>query len=583
MKTKNNNKAGVRYLLGLANSKKLILAVAIGFSVLSGLCTFVPFLMIFRTILLLFGEGGAGSAMQNGIIAIVAIVLRFVFQAISAAMTHVNAYNILYHVRRELCRHLGKVNLGFFTGNSTGEIKKIMMEDVERLEMFFAHQIPDIVVAIVVPVAVLVYLFTINVWMSLILLLPIVLTTLTQVIMLVTSKNPMDEFYWLAGKQSAVILQYINGMPVMKTYNLTADSYREYADTISSYNNAWWRAAKILSPPSAIITVIIESGLFFVLPLGGYLYLTGSLALSSYIFFAIMSIVFLSSYINLANFAQIFSQISSGIVRIKEIMDIPAMGNGNKTLLPTESHSLTYENVSFAYDQQEVLHNFSLDLPIDSLTAFVGPSGAGKSTAAQLVPRFWDVSKGAIRIDGIDIRELEADNLMDNMSFVFQEAFMLNDTLYENIAMGKHGCTRQEVEVAAKSAQIHDFIMSLPKGYDTVIGSEGVKLSGGERQRVCIARAILKDAPILIFDEATSFTDIENERKIQLALESLLESKTTVMIAHRLHTIVGADQICVFQSGNLMECGTHHDLVASGGAYASMWQTYCEAMREVAS
>lgn len=569
-------------MLRLAGDKKRTLIVAVGFSVLSGLCTFVPFLMIFRTILLLFGESG-GSAMQNGLIALAAIVLRFVFQAISVAMTHINAYGILYAVRRELCRHLGKVNLGFFTGNSTGEIKKVMMEDVERLEMFFAHQIPDIVVAIVVPLTVLIYLFTVSVPMSLILLLPIVLTTILQVVVVVASKKPMDEFYALSGKQSSVILQYINGMPVMKSYNLTADSYKQFSDTVNAYSSAWWKVAKVLSPISAFVTVIIESGLFFVLPLGGYLYLTGSLALSSYVFFAIMSIVFLSSYINLTNFAQIFSQISAGIGRIKEIMDIPAMPSGEKMLPPTASHTLTYENVSFAYHEQEVLHDFALDLPIGSLTAFVGPSGAGKSTAAQLVPRFWDVSSGSIRIDGVDIRELGADNLMDNVSFVFQEAFMLEDTLFENIAMGKPGCTRGEVEASAKAAQIHDFIMGLPDGYDTVMGSEGVKLSGGERQRVCIARAILKDAPILIFDEATSFTDMENERKIQLALDRLLKGKTTVMIAHRLHTIVNADQICVFDKGHLIERGKHKELVARGGAYASMWQTYCEANEGVAA
>lgn len=460
---------------------------------------------------------------------------------------------------------MGKINLGFFTSNSTGEIKKVLMEDVERLEKFLAHQVPDIVVAIVVPITVLAYLFTVNVWMTLMLLLTIVVAFLTQIVLIPISKKPMDNFYTIAGKQSAVILQFINGMPVMKSYNLTATSYQEYAQTVNQYERAWWDIAKWVSPISAVLSVVLESGLLFTLPLGGWLYLSGNLSLSSYFFFVIMSIVFLTSFSNLMNFAQIFSQISSGIGRIKNILDTPAINDGSTVLSPDTCRDITFENVSFSYGENEVLHDVSISLFKGSITAFVGASGAGKSTAAQLIPRFWDVTKGKILLDDIDIRNLPASNLMDIVSFVFQEAFMLEDTIFANISVGKADCTKYDVENAAKAAQIHDFIQSLPKGYDTPIGSEGVKLSGGERQRICIARAILKNAPVIIFDEATSFTDIENEYKIQKALGNLLKGKTTIMIAHRLHTIVKADQICVFDKGNLVECGSHHKLLDQHG------------------
>lgn len=216
-----------------------------------------------------------------------------------------------------------------------------------------------------------------------------------------------------------------------------------------------------------------------------------------------------------------------------------------------------------------------------SLTAFVGASGAGKSTAAQLIPRFWDVTSGSILIGGHDVKDLQTNNLMDTVSFVFQDAFMLDDTIYQNIAIGKDNCTRQEVEEAAKAAQIHSFIQSLPNGYDTHLGAAGVKLSGGEKQRICIARAILKDAPIIVFDEATSFTDIENEHKIQLALGNLLKGKTTIMIAHRLHTIVNANNICVFQNGRIVEMGRHSDLLQKNGVYAEMWRVYTQQEKEV--
>ena len=215
-------------------------------------------------------------------------------------------------------------------------------------------------------------------------------------------------------------------------------------------------------------------------------------------------------------------------------------------------------------------------MPAGTVTAFVGASGAGKTTAAQLVPKFWEVSEGAIRIDGKNINELKTENLMDLVSFVFQETFMLNDSIYQNIAIGNQAATREDVVAAAKAAQIHDFITSLPQGYDTKLGENGVKMSGGEKQRVCIARAILKDAPIIIFDEATSYTDIENEHKIQIALSNLLKGKTTIMIAHRLHTIISADQICVFDKGKVTEKGTHNELLAQNGLYSRMWQTYMQ-------
>lgn len=582
MQTRKKKALGLGYLLALAGRRKSGLIVAVGCSVLSGLFTFVPYLMIFRTILLLFSETPNGSMVFTyGLIAAGAIIFRFTCHAVSLALTHVGAYHTLYEVRRQICDHLGKIHLGFFTDNSTGEIKKVLMEDVDRLEQFLAHQLPDIVVAVVVPVVVLCYLFTVNIWMSLALLATVILIVILMGVELSVSKKRMNRFYEIAGRQSAVIMQFIVGMPVMKTYNLTADSYRTYSDTVSDYQKAWWDAAKQVMPIASFITVLVESGLIVTLPLGGLLYLRGSLELAAYLFFLIMGMVFLTSYSNLMNFAQIFIQISAGITRIGQIMDVPEAHVGSRKLESSKSHSLTFNHISFAYKNKEVLHDVSIDMPAGSLTAFVGVSGAGKSTAAQLIPRFWDVSDGAIKIDGYNLSDYSMEDLMDTVSFVFQDSFLLDDTIYANIAVGRPGCARIEVENAAQAAQIHDFICSLPQGYDTDLGSAGVKMSGGERQRVCIARAILKNAPIIVFDEATSFTDLENEHKIQLALNELLQGKTTIMIAHRLHTIIHADQICVFEEGEVMERGTHPELVAKNGRYAAMWRTYIEENSEV--
>ncbi len=574
-KNKSPKPVKTSYLFQLSGNNQRTLYVAIIFSILSGLMIFVPYIMVFRTILFLFeGNGDVGQAIGYGVISVVAIILRFVFQAVSMALTHVGAYNLLYLVRKRLCKHIGEIELGFFTDNSTGKIKKVLMEDVERLESFFAHQIPDITVAIVVPVVVLIYLFTLNWIMALILMIPIAITFFVQAIELAIAGPAMKEYPQILGRCNSAIMQYVNGMSVMKAYNLTADSYQDYSQAVTDYKKLWKRMAKVLAPISGFSKVVIESGILFTLPVGGILYLNGTLPLSSYLFFIIMGIVFLSSFNNLLNFAQIFSQISSGLSQIKEIMDIPPIKSKDKTLQEDTPHSVQFENVNFAYGEKEVLKNVNLKMNSGTLTAFVGASGAGKTTAAQLIPRFWDVTAGTIKIDGTDIRDIATHNLMDMVSFVFQEAFMLNDTIYQNISIGKPDCTQEDVEQAAKAAQIHEFISSLPNGYQTNIGEAGIKMSGGERQRICIARAILKNAPIIIFDEATSFTDGENEHKIQLALGELLKGKTTIMIAHRLHTIIHADQICVFDNGEIKETGRHEELLAKHGLYEKMWEIY---------
>ena len=576
-------KVGMKYLLSLADKEnKRKIYISIGMSVLSGFVSFVPFIAIFKCVAEMFNKSNDYKEMFTwGIIALVSIVLRFLFQGISLSLSHVGAYDVLYSVRKRLCNHIGKINLGFFTDNSIGEVKRVLMEDVERLEIFLAHQLPDIVSAIVVPVTVLIFLFTVNVPMTLMMIVPIILTFCLQALEMLVAKDVIAEIPNIVGRLNSGIMQFISGMTVMKTYNLTADSYKSFSDAVISYDEIWEDTAKKIAPIGGVLKCVIESGVLFTMPLGGYLYLKGHLGLEDYIFFMVMGIVFLSSFNNILNFAQIFSQISSGIERVRDVMAIDETEGGSVEITNQKGLVIEFKGVDFSYKDTEkkVLEDISVVLPKGKLTAFVGESGAGKSTAAQLIPRFWDVSKGNIYIEGTDIRDISVKNLMDNMSFVFQEAFVLNDTVYANIVIGKDDATKEEVYAAAKAAQIHDFIMSLPDGYDTKMGTEGVKFSGGERQRLCIARAILKDAPIVVFDEATSFTDGENEHKIQLALNKLLEGKTTIMVAHRLHTIMDAAKICVFKAGRIVEEGTHQTLLEKNGEYARLWTRYSEDLK----
>lgn len=577
MKDKAKKKSGVAYLLKLAGRHRLHLALSALFGVLSALCAFVPYVMVYHTLLFLFdGARDAGLLLRYGLVAAAAIFARFLCTVASGTLSHLAAFNTLYNVRTQISAHIAKVNLGFFTSHTSGEIKKVMIEDVERIEKFLAHQIPDIFSALCAPVIVFAYMLTVNVPMAFCLLLPLVLGVIIQGVAMALTGRQMPEYHQLQGNLNSAIMQFINGMPVMKTYNLTAESYQEYAGTVRDFNTFWKRCTRAQGYTYGVFVTLVESGILFTLPTGGWLYLNGQLPVQDYLFFMVMSLVFLSSLMNLMNLAMMFNQIMSGMKRIREITELPLAKEGTIQLFKSQGHSVSFEHVTFRYDKADVLKDVNLTLPAGSLTAFVGASGAGKTTAAQLIPKFWEATEGAIKIDGRSVTELKTENLMELVSFVFQETFMLNDSIYANIAIGNASATPEQVENAAKAAQIHEFIVSLPEGYATRLGENGVKLSGGEKQRVCIARAILKDAPIIVFDEATSYTDIENEHKIQLALQNLLQGKTTIMIAHRLHTIVGADQICVFRQGRVAETGTHQELLAAKGLYAQMWSTYTE-------
>jgi ATP-binding cassette subfamily B protein len=570
---KKKEKSGIIYVLSLAGKNRLLLYASAPFAALSGLCAIVPYVMVYRTFLCLFSKGmDMTETLRYGIIAAIAIVLKFLFQIVSLSFSHIGAFNTLYAVRREISRHISRLGLGFFTGNTTGEIKKVIIEDVERLEKFLAHQIPDIVSAIVVPLAVFGYMLSLSIPMALCILSPVIIGFILQGAAMAITGNQMPEYHRLLGKLNSAIMQFINGMPVMKTFNLTAKSYRDYAGTITEYNAFWKRCTRDQAYTFGVFLALVESGILFSLPLGGFLFLQNKLSLSLFLFFMIMSLVFLSCLLNLFGFAVIFTQVATGGDRIKTIMDEKQLGEGTANI--EGGGSVSFEDVSFSYEKTVALKNINMEIPAGKLTAFVGPSGAGKTTAAQLILRFWELSGGRIRIGSTDIAAMKTECLMDTVSFVFQETFMLNDTIYRNIAIGGKQASEAEVERAARAAYIHDFIVSLPEGYNTLLGEGGVKLSGGERQRICIARAILKNAPIIIFDEATSYTDIENEYRIQKALENLLKGKTVIMIAHRLHTIVGADLICVFDRGNIAEAGTHGELLGRGGFYRHMWEAY---------
>ncbi|NBI08018.1 ATP-binding cassette domain-containing protein [Senegalia massiliensis] len=574
--------SNLSYLLYLAGGEKVKLLLSVILSVISSILAFAPFIIIYKMIMILFEGNVVYKEVVNlAILATIIILLRIVFFVASGAFSHVAAFNILYNIRMKIIKHMGNLNLGFFTNKTSGELKKIINEDIEKMENFLAHHIPDISAAVVAPLIMFIYLFYLNYKMALVLLIPIVIGMVAQRMMFKGFQKRMAHYFNLLENMNSSIVQFIQGISIMKAFNVSSLSFERYRKSIEEYADYWKEITNTNSQSYSIFLVIMDSGLLFTIPLGGYFYVNSDIDLGTYLLFIVISMGFFNSFKTLLELGSNFSMIFEGVKKVKDILDMPKQKSGTYLLDKNKSYDIEIKNVTFKYEDKDVLKNINTKLEKGTINAFVGASGAGKTTLAQLIGRFWDVNNGDILIDNKNIKDISMENLMESVAFVFQDIFMLNDTIYENIKMGNETVTKEEVVKAAKKAQIHDFIITLPNGYETKIGEDGIKLSGGEKQRVSIARAILKDAPIIIFDEATSFSDIENERKIQIALENMLKGKTTIMIAHRLHTIKNVDKIVVFDKGEIKEEGNHNKLLSKNRLYKDMWETYIESEKLV--
>ena len=566
----------LKFLLKLSGQHKIKLIISAMFSIISTTLSAIPYLLVYSIILELFNREISYNKIQSLVfIAILFIILGVVARILSGIFSHISAFNILYKIRIDLIEHMSKLNMGFFKKNMTGKLKKIINEDVEKLENFIAHQIPDLSSAFATPLIFLGIMFYFNWQLSLVLFIPIILGILAQSGMFKNYMGKVDHFYKLVAKLNSTIMEYINAMNVMKAFNLTAKSFKDYRDNTQEYADYWIELTELAVPYYSAFLCLLDTGLLFIIPIGGIMLLNGKITISVYILFLLMSTIFLNSLRTLFELSESLSFLLKGMEKIIEIFNEKEQESGDISFPEHFSESLKYENVTFAYNKAKVINNFTLTIRAGTTTALVGPSGSGKTTIGLLAGRFWDIEEGKITIDGTDIKDIPYESLMDNISFVFQDTFMLHDTIYENIIMGKN-YTREEVENAAKKAQIHDFIMSLPDRYETKIGEGGVKLSGGEKQRISIARAILKNTPIVILDEVTSYSDIENEAKIQSALKTLLKGKTALIIAHRLYTIKNADNIVFMKKGQITEQGTHEELLRNRGDYWHLWSLYNE-------
>ncbi|MDK4521782.1 ABC transporter ATP-binding protein/permease [Fusobacterium necrophorum] len=563
-------------IFSLLKYEKVKIFIGILLGIISGLLSFVPYVVLYQMILSLINKTlNIHTVLVWVLVVVVGAIVQNLLMSATMICTHVAAYNIMHRLKMEALEYLSKVNLGFFNNKSTGEIKAALFDDIEKLEVFIAHNLVEIIQAIVIPVIAIVLMFRINLWMTLVMIIPVIVGVFLPTFMMRKYPDLTRKYTNTFSEVMGVTNEYVNCMPIIKMFGLTADKFVKLSKSSKKYTECLKEMAKCSCYPLAFMIVILDSGVLFTLPIGGYLYLNKLISSEEFLVFMLLTMCFYRTFFNLFNIAMGRIELNSGLVNIKQLFSVPVEKNGEKRV-KSKSLEIEFENVNFGYDENNlVLKNISMKIEPNSFTAFVGESGAGKTTAATLIGRYWNVDSGEIRISGIPIDELSTDSLMASISFVFQDVFMMEDTLFENIRMGLN-VNEEEVHLAAQNAQIHDFISGLPDGYNTKIGDKGFQLSGGQKQRISIARAILKNAPIIIFDEATSYSDIENEHKIQIALENLLKNKTVIMIAHRLHTIKNADKIAVFEKGKIVEQGTHEMLLDLGGHYADMWNIYIQ-------
>ncbi|RDY23309.1 ABC transporter ATP-binding protein [Romboutsia maritimum] len=567
-------KSNLGFLLEISGKEKIKLYIAALFSVIGSLLAIVPYILLYNIILELFKDTVDYEKIKSiAIIVSVIVVIRMAIFLLSGVFSHIAAYTILYELRMKTINHISKLNVGFFTGHTIGEIKKTINEDIEKLENFIAHQIPDLTSAVVTPIIIILYLLYLNWKLALVLFIPVILGIISQIAMFRGMKERMIHYHDLVQKLNSSIIQYINGINIMKAFNLTAKSFKNYKDITEEYADYWIELTMKLAPTYAIFLVLIDSGLLFIIPIGGIMFLNGSIDVSTYILFLVLSSSFLNSFRQLLEFGSNFSMLLEGAGKVRTILEQEVQTEGNLMLTDNMNGKVEFNNVTFKYDKKEVIKDLSLTIEPKTVVALVGPSGSGKTTLGQLIGRFWDINRGNITIDSIDVKDIKMEELMNKVSFVFQNVFMLQDSILENIRMGSNASMEDIVKVS-KKAQIHDFIMSLPDGYNTSLGENGIKLSGGEKQRISIARAILKDSPIVILDEVTSYSDIENESKIQEALRNLLKNKTAIIIAHRLYTIKNADKIVVLNEGKIVEQGNHNYLINKNGLYRHLWDMY---------
>ena len=570
----------VKILFSFAAPCKGKMALSVFCAILSVAGGFIPFWAVYEILLAFINQ----NVTLNGIliwclVGAVGYLLRVACHGISTILAHISAYTILEGIRLKIADRLMKAPLGEVMGRRIGYLKNIIMDKVEDLEPPLAHMIPELTSNLLLPVEIFTWMMVIDWRMGLAVLIAPVLAMIPMFFLMRNYNSQYAAYMEANNHVNSIIIEYVEGIEVVKAFNQSTSSYEKFVNAVQSFKEftlAWFKSTwKTMN----LMMAIMPTTLLGVLPVGLLLVQNGSISPAELAMGIILSLSIVGPLMKATTFINEAKSMEYAVEAANELLNLPVLPDSGK-IVSIPRNDIVLEHVTFSYDgseQNEVLHDVNLELPEESFTALVGPSGGGKSTIARLIARFWDVTGGNITIGGKNIKELSIRQLSELVSFVTQDNFLFNCSLKENIRLGNPNATDEEVYAAAKAACCDEFIVRLDKGYDTPAGDAGKRLSGGEKQRIAIARAILKNAPIVILDEATAFTDPQNEDKIQKSIMALSKGKTLLVIAHRLSTIQNADQIVVLKKGRIVDCGKQEELLKRCPLYADMWKAHIGA------
>lgn len=582
MEEKKKEKSPLKRLMVFAGNYKYLSALSVILAAVSALVALVPFYYIWRIMkevirvkldfaqaqgIASYGWHAVGYALAGMLLYIAALMC-----------SHMAAFRVQASMRKIMMEHIMKLPLGFIENEGSGKIRKIVVDSSAATETFLAHNLPDKAVSVATPVGLIALLLVFDWRLGLICLIPAALGFLFMGSMMGKEmENSMKEYQNSLETMSSEAVEYVRGIPVVKTFGQTVFSFKRFKDAIDKYEKWTLDYTKKMMAPMIAFTTAANSTFAFIIAaaylLGGH-GISGDLGLNLF-FYIIITPILTTTLMKLAYAGEAQLQVKDALMRMDDLMDRKPLPEPQQGKLPKDS-SLALENVTFAYEgaRKNAVEGVTLHINAGEHVAFVGPSGGGKTTLASLIARFWDVKEGSIALGGVDVRDITGSELMNQISYVFQDSRLLKMSILENVRIGRPDATDAEVMKALEEAQCMDIIEKLPDGVHTMIGSEGVYVSGGEAQRLSIARAFLKNASVLILDEATAFADPDNEQRVQAAFEKLSRDKTVIMIAHRLSTVTNADRIYVLKDGTVAESGTHEELTAQGGVYAHMWKEY---------
>lgn len=575
-----DTKKSIDELVRLCGTKKGSLIAGNILIAMGAMLNILPVLLSYKIIVSLITKKEArGNLISYAIYGVLAVFAAYLFTYIGSILCHTFSYRFIANLKKKIVSHIATLPLGYFTGEHKAKLKQVLSSDMNQIEGYYAHQLPSLVSTLLLILSLFFFMFRMNVVFALLSLTAIVVGLMIQVSIMVkiVKSGGLEENFKILDRINSATNEYVKGMPEVKIFGNSTSSFQNYENAVNQYRQFTETMTARIRPGFVAFRVVILSVATFLVP-AGILLLTKKpndmATMRTVLFFWIVAPAMSVPCLKLRDFAEGMNLLEDVVQRVWDVLVEKELAEGKYTE-KLKNYDIIFEKVCFSYEKEQVLKDISFIAKQGELTALVGASGAGKSTIGALIPRFYEPTEGEIKLGGVNIQELPSNALMENISFVFQDNDLLSDTIFQNIAMGKKGCRREEVIEAAKKARCHDFIMKLEKGYETILG-KGNTLSGGEKQRIAVARAMLKDAPVLILDEATSYADSKNECLFQEALAELVKDKTVIMIAHRLGTIKNAQQILVLSEGQIVERGTHESLMKKEGVYRKMFSIFDE-------